>query len=97
MAYAISHRQAERLSIAPITTLFDTAHGFDAGLAALDGPTDPEDGGLRIMFDGRHEIPSLVITTAEGEFTICGHALIKQLTDAALTAESYARRMAKAA
>lgn len=75
--------------------LFDSSHPFDAGLAGYDGPTSPEhDGaGFRVVFNGSEAKPEVLITGPDGSVEIYGHAAIKQLTDALMTAEQLALRM----
>lgn len=74
-------------------TLFDTRNPADAGFAGYDGPTDPDEGGFAVEFDGCGAIPSIVLNGSDGEITIVGAAAIAQLTEALLDATHMARRM----
>jgi hypothetical protein len=76
-----------------VETLFDTAHAFDAGSAGYDGPTDTDDGGFRVVFDGRWNQPQVILNGQDGEITITGYSAIKCLTDALMDAEKKAKRM----
>ena len=80
-------------SQAAISTIYDTAHSFDAGRAGYDGPTAPEEGGFRVVFDGRHSIPSVVLNGSDGEITVTGYEAIRELANALLDAERKAARM----
>ena len=76
-----------------VRTLFDTAHSFDAGAAGYDCPTPPEEGGFRVVFDGRHGIPSVILNGSDGEIVVTGIQAIHELADALLDAEKMANRM----
>ncbi len=83
---------------ASFRTLFTTEHAFDAHLAGFDGPTEPGvDGGFAVHFDGRGEIPSVIINGSDGQVEVCGVDAIMQLTDALMKAEALARGMRRAA
>jgi hypothetical protein len=87
-----------RTSGACFRTLFTTEHEFDAHLAGFDGPTPPgQDGGFAVHFDGRGEIPSVVIVGSDGQVEVCGVDAIMQLTDALMKAEQLVRAMKRAA
>lgn len=75
--------------------LFDTSHPFDAGLAGYSGPENPDhDGsGFRVVFVGTGDRGEVQITGPDGCLELYGHAAIKQLTDALMTAEQLALRM----
>jgi hypothetical protein len=90
---APSRRAAARQQMAR-RTLFDTRHAADAGFAGYDGPTDPDEGGFAVEFDGCGPIPSVVVSGSDGEITVCGAAALQQLAEALGDAAVMARRMA---
>lgn len=75
---------------AAVRTLLDTAHGYDAHLCGFDGPTPVEEGGYRVVYDERGDIPSVEITIPDGQ--VCGAGAIEALANALLQAESLANR-----
>jgi len=81
-------------SLQPVRTLLDSSHRFDAGRMGYDGPTQiDEPGGLRVVFDGRYSVPTVILNGPDGEIEICGLSAISQLAQALEDAESMAQRM----
>lgn len=89
----------EARAVNNVRTILDTSDAFDAHLMGYDGPRDPvEDAeGLRVTWDGRWSIPSVILNGPDGQISIDGLCAIEAALDALMKAASYARKMKAAA